>query len=52
MILLTTDIITLSEEDKVEVNTILEKYISLQAGEMPVKMITIQNIMLYEQPGS
>lgn len=42
--------ITLSEEDKVEVNTILEKYISLQAGEMPVKNDTIQNIMLYEQP--
>ena len=42
--------ITLSEEDKVEVNTILEKYISLQAGEMPVENDTIQNIMLYEQP--
>ena len=33
-----------------EVNTILEKYISLQAEEMPVENDTIQNIVLYEQP--
>ena len=44
--------ITLSEEDKLEVNAILEKYISLQAEEMPVENDTIQNIMLYEQPES
>ena len=44
--------ITLSEEDKLEVNAILEKYISLQAGEMPVENDTIQNILLYEQPES
>ena len=42
--------ITLSEEDKSEVNAILEKYISLQAEEMPVENDAIQNIMLYEQP--
>lgn len=42
--------LSLSEEDKAEVNAILEKYISLQAGEMPVENDTIQNIMLYEQP--
>ena len=44
--------ITLSEEDKVEVNAILEKYISLQAEEMPIENDTMQNIMLYEQPES
>ena len=44
--------LSLSEEDKAEVNAILEKYISLQTGEMPVENDTIQNIMLYEQPES
>ena len=44
--------LSLCEEDKAEVNAILEKYISLQAGEMPVENDTIQNIMLYEQPES
>ena len=42
--------ITLSEEDKSEVNAILDKYISLQAEEMPVENDVIQNITLYEQP--
>ena len=42
--------IELSEEDKAEVNAILEKYISLQAEEMPVENDTMQNILLYEQP--
>ena len=42
--------IELSEENKAEVNVILEKYISLQAEEMPLENDTIQNIMLYEQP--
>lgn len=42
--------LSLSEEDKAEVNAILEKYIPIQAGEMPVENDTIQNIMLYEQP--
>lgn len=42
--------LSLREEDKVEVNTILEKYIFLQAEEMPVENDTIQNILLYEQP--
>ena len=42
--------LSLREEDKAEVNTILEKYISLQADEMPAENDTIQNIMLYEQP--
>ena len=42
--------LSLSEEDKVEVNTILEKYISLQVEEMPVENDIIQNIVLYEQP--
>ena len=42
--------LSLSEEDKVEVNAILEKYISLQSEEMPVENDSIQNIMLYEQP--
>ena len=41
---------TPSEEDKSEVNAILEKYISLQAEEMPVENDAIQNILLYEQP--
>lgn len=42
--------ITLSEEDKLEVNAILEKYISLRAEEMRVENDAIQNITLYEQP--
>ena len=42
--------LSLSEEDKAEVNAILEKYIPIQAGEMPVENDTIQKIMLYEQP--
>ncbi len=42
--------ILLSEEDKAEVNAVLEKYISLQAEEMPLENDTIQNIILYEQP--
>ncbi len=41
--------ISLSKENKAEVNAILEKYISLQAEEMLVENDTIQNIMLYEQ---
>ena len=36
---------TPGEEDAAQ-----QEYISLQAGEMPVKNDTIQNIMLYEQP--
>ncbi len=44
--------ITLGEEDKAEVNAMLENYISLQAGEMPVEHDAIQNIQLYEQPES
>lgn len=44
--------ITLGEEDKAEVNAMLENYISLQAGEMPVEHDAIQNILLYEQPES
>ncbi|MDE7202278.1 MAG: M56 family metallopeptidase [Lachnospiraceae bacterium] len=42
--------ISLSEENRTEVNAVLEKYISLQADEMPVENDTIQNILLYEQP--
>lgn len=42
--------ISLSEENKAEVNAILEKYISLQAEEMPIETGSKQNIMLYEQP--
>ena len=44
--------ITLGEEDKAEVNAMLENYISLQAGEMPVEHDAIQNILLYERPES
>ena len=39
-----------SEEDKVEVDAVLEKDLSLQAEEMPVENDTIQDILLYEQP--
>ena len=40
----------LGEEDKTEVNAILEKYISLQSEEMPIENDSIQDIILYEQP--
>lgn len=42
--------ITLREEDKGEVNAVLEKYISLQAEEMQVENGMLPNIVLYEQP--
>lgn len=42
--------ITFSEEDKTEVNAVLEKYISLQAGERPIENDTIRDIVLYEYP--
>ncbi len=42
--------ISLSEEDKAEVNAILEKYISLQEYGMPVENGSMQDIILYEQP--
>ncbi|MDE5909660.1 MAG: M56 family metallopeptidase [Lachnospiraceae bacterium] len=44
--------ITLLPTEVREENAILEKYISLQAEEMPVENDTIGNIMLYEQPES
>ena len=39
-----------TEQTPGEENAAQQEYISLQAGEMPVKNDTIQNIMLYEQP--
>lgn len=42
--------LSLSEEDKSEVNRILEKYLSLQTEEMPIENDTVQNIIFYEQP--
>lgn len=39
-----------TEQTPGEENAAQQEYISLQAGEMPVKNDTIQNIVLYEQP--